>query len=137
MHVEGTNVGRDLKVGSHSKFVGRDDKSINMTGNVINLAEAMKGIYKEIDARPEMTGAQKEQLKETVKNVEKELSKDKEEPNQSFLTYLFKDIASMAPDILDVVLATLKNPLAGISEVALKIAQKAAQDAKKAAPAPS
>ncbi len=48
--------------------------------------------------------------------------------DESFLSRRFRNIARVAPDILDVVVATLTNPLAGLGLVATKIAEKARED---------
>ena len=47
---------------------------------------------------------------------------------ESSLSRHFRNIARMAPDILDVVVATLGNPLAGLGVAVKKIAEKAKED---------
>ena len=43
-----------------------------------------------------------------------------------------RNIARIAPDMLDMVVATLANPLAGLGMVVKKIAEKAKEETKQA-----
>jgi hypothetical protein len=49
----------------------------------------------------------------------------KKKVDESFLARRFRNVARMAPDILDVVVAALANPLAGMGVAVKKIAEKA------------
>src|SRR5687768_9545908 len=53
-----------------------------------------------------------------------------EKVNESFLSPRFRNIARMAPDVLDVIVASLANPLAGLGVAVKKIAEKAKEEAK-------
>jgi hypothetical protein len=81
-----------------------------------------------IDARPNTPPADKADLKAEVQEIHEAVKKAGEEqkpPDESFLARHFRNIARMAPDILDVVVATLGNPLAGLGVAVKKIAEKA------------
>ncbi len=89
-------------------------------------------LYAKIDARPNTPATDKEDLKAEVKEVQAavtEAAKENKKVDESFLVRRFRNIARMAPDILDVVVAMLANPLAGLGVAVKKIAEKAAPSA--------
>ena len=51
-----------------------------------------------------------------------------EKADKGFLLHRCQHIARMAPDVLDVVVATLGNPLAGLGVAVKKIAEKAKEE---------
>jgi hypothetical protein len=51
--------------------------------------------------------------------------------DEGFLARRFRNIARMAPDVLDVVVATLGNPLAGLGVAVKKIAEKAKEETQQ------
>lgn len=89
-----------------------------------DLAALFKTVYQTIDRRAEDANVDKDDLKDTVKKIEKESAKG-ESANpvkvENWLNYL----KSIAPDILEVTAAALLNPLAGIATAIRKIAEKA------------
>ena len=117
----GAFVGGNVNTGG-GRFVGRDDYSTTgMTGG--EVAKLFESIYARIDARPNTSEADKSDLKAEVKDVQVEVVK-REQANEDFLMRRLRNIGRLAPDILDVVLATLSNPAAGIAAVVRKVAQK-------------
>jgi hypothetical protein len=60
-------------------------------------------------------------VKEIQSTVTQAVQKN-EKVDEGFLSRRFRNIAPMAPDVLDVVFATLGNPLAGLDVAARKIA---------------
>jgi len=71
-------------------------------------------------------------LKAEVKEIQStvtEAAQKNEKVDEGFLSRRFRNIARMAPDVLDVVVATLGNPLAGLGVAVKKIAEKAKTDA--------
>jgi hypothetical protein len=48
--------------------------------------------------------------------------------DEGFLSRHFRNIARMAPDLLDVIVATLTNSLAGLGVAVKKIADKAREE---------
>lgn len=90
-------------------------------------------LYSRIEARPETPVAAKEDLKADVKEIETAITdaaQKNEKVDESFLSRRFRNIARMAPDVLDVVVATLGNPLAGLGVAVKKIAEKAKEETK-------
>ena len=89
-----------------------------------DLSEAFKEIYQKIEARPADPNVEKSEIAENVRKIEAEVQKG-EEGNVSLFEMRLKMLAAMAPDIAEVVAATITSPIAGISVVFQKIAQKA------------
>ena len=117
--------------------------SVNIAGgNIHNVNTGMKAaeikslfdqLYSDIEARPEISPAKKEDIKSEVKDIQNtvtEAAQKNEKVDEGFLSRRFRNIARMAPDVLDVVVATLGNPLAGLGVAAKKIAEKAKEETK-------
>ena len=91
------------------------------------------GLYSQIDALANTTPADKADLKAEVKEIQSmvtQASPKNEKIDESFLSRRFRNVARIAPDVLDVVVAMLGNPLAGLGVVARKIAEKAKEETK-------
>ncbi len=89
-------------------------------------------VYSRIESRPQTSPAEKEDLKAEVQEIQisiTEAIEKNKEVDESFLRRRFRNIARMAPDVVDVVVATLANPLAGLGAIVKKIAQKAKEEA--------
>ncbi len=85
------------------------------------------------DSRPQTNAADKADLKSEVQEIQTVIAesvKDNASPDEGFLSRRFRNIARMAPDVLDVVVATLGNPLAGLGVAVKKIADKAKEETK-------
>jgi len=88
------------------------------------IVEWMTQINKEVDSLPDISQAEKEDLKQQVEKIGDEAQKgSKAEVGR--LEKLINTLNVMAPDIFDVVIATLANPLVGIGLVIKKIGDKA------------
>ena len=88
-------------------------------------------LYARIEARPETPLAAKQDLKADVKEIQTavtEAVQKSEKVDESFLSRRFRNIARMAPDLLEVVVATLGNPLSGLGVAVKKIADKAKEE---------
>lgn len=131
-----TNV-RNVRVGNISGVSG----NVNIAGGNVTThqtttglsAAELKGLfdqlYAKIDARPATPATDKEDLKAEVKEIQAtvtEAAKENKKVDESFLARRFRNIARMAPDILEVIVATLANPLAGLGIAVKKIAEQAA-----------
>lgn len=92
------------------------------------LGELFERIYARIQERPTAPDVEKEEIVDTVQRIEGEVAKG-EEANTSKLERWLKTLAQMAPDIFDVVAATLTSPAAGIATVIRKVIAKARQEA--------
>jgi len=108
--------GRDAKV-TVNQYQGADAKE---------LAGLFEKLYQHINARPDDPNIDKEEIVDTIKKIEAEASKG-EEANQSKLGRWMGTLNKMAPDILDVALASLGGPVSGVTAVLKKIADHAKQ----------
>ena len=126
----------NIKVGNISGISG----NVNIAGGNItthhtlnglspaDIKQLFDGLYTSIDTHPKVSPAVKEDLKAEVKGLQTtvtEAAKKNERIDESFLSRRFRNIARMAPDVLDVVAASLGNPLAGLGVAVKKIADRA------------
>jgi len=108
--------GRDAKV-TVNQYHGADAKE---------LAGLFEKLYQHIDTRPADPNIDKEEIVDTIKKIEAEASKG-EEANESKLGRWMGTLNKMAPDILDVALASLGGPVSGVTALLKKIADHAKQ----------
>jgi len=88
------------------------------------IVEWMAQLNKKVDSLPDISRAEKEDIKQQVEKIGDEAQKgSKVEVGR--LEKLINTISVMAPDIFDVVIASLASPLAGIGLVIKKIGDKA------------
>ncbi len=126
----GALVGRDQyvikgKISGGAIAQGPNAKVQQTVGvDAAQLSALFDKIYQHIEARPEDPNVDKEELTSVVKNVEKEVAKG-ERANQTKLARWMDNLAKMAPDILDVALASLGGPVTGFTMVFKKIAERA------------
>lgn len=113
-----------IQAGDRSVVIGG-----NASGNIIITGDGsvvgpspFEPVYRQIAAHPRLTATEKEDLQGEVHDIEKEARQPS--PNISFLERRLRNVGRMAPDILDVVLATLGNPSAGFGMVVKKVAEK-------------
>ena len=96
-----------------------------VTNQALNISVVFSPIYRAVDENPKLSPAEKADVKAEITDVEKEIQKG-DQADESGVTRHLRNIQRMAPDILDVAVATLGNPLAGLGMVAKKIAEKMA-----------
>jgi hypothetical protein len=108
-------------------FVGRDQ--VKTSGlSAADVAKLFEPIYARIEARPNTSSEDKADLKTDVQELQVEVTKG-DKADESFLSRRLRNIQRMAPDILEVVTATLTNPLTGFSSVVTKVAQRMKESA--------
>lgn len=130
---QGDKVGGDkISVGNISRSqgvaIGRGARAAVQSGmGAKELHELFSAIYQKIEARPPDPLVEKEEITEQVKRIEDEVATaEKAEPAK--IERWLRNLAAMAPDILEVTVAALTSPLAGISTAVRKIAQKAKEE---------
>jgi hypothetical protein len=97
---------------------------IDITNNASKLeevAKAFEAIYTRIETS-QATSVEKEVLKTEVEDVEAAIKNPK--VDESFVSRRLRNIGRMAPDILDVILATITSPAAGLGMIGKKIAER-------------
>lgn len=114
----GINITGNVSI-KDSKIAGRD----NIEKNVFNINVSFAPVYHAIQENAALPPDVKEDLENNVKQLEQEIKKgDQAEP--SFIQKRMETIQKMAPDIAEVVAATLQNPAAGIGLVVKKVIDK-------------
>lgn len=103
---------------------GRGAKaSVISNESLSSIFEWMAQINKKVNSLPGISQAEKEDIKQQVEKIGNEAQKgSKAEVGR--LEKLINTFKVMAPDIFDVVITTLANPLAGIGLVIRKIGDK-------------
>lgn len=125
----------NISAGDNSIVVGGNVQGSNIVvgnnnrvGNTtINLSMLFDEIHRKLDADKTIEPETKKEVRADLKEMQAEL--EKPEPDESFLARRVRNIRKMAPDIADIALETLKNPISGVVEVIKKVAKKAAEEA--------
>ena len=107
---------------------GRSDKYQSGL-NADEITALFKNLLTAVEHQSRLSEVDKADLKIEIEELRQELSK-KERANESFLLRRLRNIGRMAPDILEVTLATIANPVAGFGLVAVKIAEKIKRESK-------
>lgn len=135
---------------SSSEYVGRDrsissgDGSVVIEGGIHNVtstiftasnnriiaASKFKDVYQQVEERRDLAPTDKTDLKSELQAFEDD-DKKGPEANEGFLAQRLRNVRRIAPDILDVVIATIANPAAGFSMIAKKVAEKMKQEVNK------
>jgi hypothetical protein len=115
-----------VKVGGD--IVGRDKITYTSSKNVAgNFYEAMRlwqvNINREVEKK-DIPSAEKQDIQNQIELIKSAIV-DEEGKNPSRIEKLINTLAIMSPDIFDVAIATLANPLAGVGLVIRKISDKA------------
>lgn len=114
-----------LKAGDRSVVIGGSvSGSTIIVGdqNVVATPALFEPIYRQIATHPKLSETDKEDAQAELREVEAEVHKP--EPDASFLERRLRNLRRIAPDVVEVVLATLASPAAGFSLVAKKVAEK-------------
>lgn len=131
-------VGNISKVRGNVNIAGSDIVS-HKTGNTITglsgkeIKALFDQLYAAIETRLETSPAVKEDLKADVKDIQDTVTKaakKNEKVDEGFLARRFRNIARIAPDILEMAVTTLGGPLAGLGVAAKLIAEKAKEEIK-------
>lgn len=98
-----------------------------VTNNSVNIAPLFDEIYSDLDIRKDIPEGVKNDVKAELQEIKSAL--EEAQPDESFLARRFRSLKRMAPDIADVALETLKNPIGGVVEIIKKVAKKVSEDA--------
>lgn len=109
--------------------IGKITNSDNFKNNEISII--FETIYTKIQNRQDDKNVDKAEIIHVVKNIEEEVRKNGS-ANEDKLNRWLRFLGEIAPDILDVVIKTLSNPLSGIADVVKKIFEKAKSNTKGA-----
>ena len=121
----GVNIsGSSVSVGGD--IVGRD-KFTTQYSQTSNLEEQFDRIYRLIEQRPVDPNLEKEEVRDTVSRIEKEVKKG-DEANPNKVERWLRFLAGMADDVFQVTVATLAHPVAGVAKAVQIVAQRVAQE---------
>ena len=128
------SVGRDRIVsgGAGSVVIGvnaTNNTIITGNNNQIGSNSKFSELLPKIDSHPQLSTEDKSDLKSELKTFEDE-DKKGPEANEGFLAQRMRNIKRIAPDILEVALATVANPVVGFGVIAIKVAEKMKAEAK-------
>lgn len=98
----------------------------NVKNTTVNISVLFDDIYRKLEQNKNIAPQEKQDIQSELKEVQQELEKG--EPDESFLARRFRNIKRMSPDILDVAIETLKNPISGVVEVVKKVAKKVSEE---------
>jgi hypothetical protein len=104
--------------------MGNNNKVSNQS---VNVAPLFQSIYQYVDTHPKLQAGKKQDAKEELKEIETALEEPK--PDENFILRRFRNLKRMAPEIVEVALETLKNPIGGVAEIIKRIAKKMAEEA--------
>ena len=104
--VEGDVQNSNIVTGHHNRVGNRQSGWDDRFAEILDLIQQRSGTSLE----------DKEDLKANVSEIKAEAEKG-ERADQSFLARRLRNIQRIAPDIAEVVLATLANPLAGLAAI--------------------
>jgi hypothetical protein len=126
-------VGNIYDISGNVNIAGGNITTIQTTTglSVSEIQQLFDHLYAAIETRSSTPPTIKEDLDAEVKEIQCAVTQavqKSEKMDESFLSRRFRNIARMAPDILDVIVATLANPLAGIGVAVKKIAEKAKRE---------
>lgn len=134
-----SNKSTSVKVGNISDISG----NVNVAAGNITTHHTITGldaaevhqlfldIYRDIDGLPAASPTDKDDLKAEVKEIQSTVTQamqKNEKVDEGFMSRRFRNIARMAPDVLDLVVAMLASPLAGLGVAVKKIAEKAKEE---------
>lgn len=125
----------EITTGSNSVVIGGSVQGSNIvignkntvTNTSTNIAPLFDEIYKKLDIQKDLSPDLKRDVKEELQEIKSALEDTK--PDETFLARRFKNLKRMAPEIAEVALETLKNPISGVVEVIKKVSKKMAQEA--------
>jgi hypothetical protein len=123
MTIQGENVVGMINA-SGSGRVNLDQKVIHRDQVAPEMEKLFQRVYKEIKVRREDSKVKKDRLENQVKKIEAETAKGGA-ADPARLERWVKTLAKMAPDIVDVMAASLAGPVAGFAVVFKKIVERA------------
>ena len=118
------------KVSGGISIQGRDARvKINQPSGLdaSELTTLFETLYRHIESRPPDPNLDKDEIVETVQKIQEEASKGEDQVNEAKLTRWVDNLNKMAPDIVDVALASLGGPVSGVTALLKKIADRARQ----------
>ncbi|MCK6568531.1 MAG: hypothetical protein L6Q45_12680 [Anaerolineales bacterium] len=111
-----TTIYGDVRI-SKGDFVGGDKVT-----NIHNNSNIFSEILVKIDEKNDLSKAEKVKLKSEITELEGAVKNT--QPDEGFIKKRLQVIKKMAPDIFEVTISTILNPVSGLGTVVKKIAEK-------------
>jgi hypothetical protein len=125
----GVQAGRDVRAGRD--IAGRDIFAYSYSSDLLEVLSLWQSqMAATIEAQPDLSPDEKQDLKDQVKKIGEEAAKG-EKLDRKRLEKLINTLAVWSSDIFEVAVATLVNPLAGIGLALKKISDRAKLEAAK------
>ena len=110
-------------------IIASNEAKVKVNQKVIHQAtpemdRLFKSVHEKLETHPVQAAPNADKVQEQVKKIEKEAAKGEKADPTKLESWLVK-LARMAPDILDVMLASLGGPVTGFTAVFKKIAERA------------
>ena len=121
INITGENVVGSIDASGHAK-VDVKQSSAHKTQDA-NFDRLFELLEEKIKARPEDPNVDKREIRDQVNQIKAEAAKG-ETANPNKLERWVQNLARMAPDIVDVMAASLGGPLSGFTAVIQKIAAR-------------
>lgn len=121
INITGENVVGSINADGHAQ-VDVTQSSVYKTDDA-NFERFFELLEAKIKARPEDPNVDKEEIREQVKQIKAEAAQG-EKANLNKLERWIQNLSRMAPDIVDVIAASLGGPVSGLTAVIQKIAAR-------------
>lgn len=114
---------------SGSNIVVGNNNTIDSNNNQTNqLAVLFESVRQAVEKSESIPAAEKADVKAELQDIQKAF--EEPQPDETFIERRLRSIKRMAPEIVEIAIETLKNPIGGIAEIVKRIAARMAQDAR-------
>jgi hypothetical protein len=120
-HITGENVVGSINAGGHAR-VDVTQSSVHKTDDA-NFERLFELLEEKIKTRPEDPNVDKQEIQEQLSQIKAEAARG-EQANRNKLERWIRNLFGMAPDIVDVMAASLGGPISGLTAVIQKIAAR-------------
>jgi hypothetical protein len=121
VNITGENIVGSINASGHAK-VDVTQSSVHKTEDT-DFEKLFELLEEKIKARPENPNVDKQEIQEQVTRIKNEAAQG-EKANPNKLERWIRNLFSMAPDIVDVMAASLGGPISGLTTVIQKIAAR-------------
>jgi hypothetical protein len=128
IHITGENVVGSINADGHAK-VDVTQSSVYKADDA-NFERLFELLEARIKSRPEDPNVDRQEIQEQVKQIKVEAAQG-EKANLNKLERWIQNLSRMAPDIVDVMAASLVGPISGVAAVLQKIAAKVKAESEK------
>jgi len=127
IHITGENVVGSVNASGHAK-VDVTQSLVHKTDDA-NFEKLFELLEEKIKARPEDPNVDKQEIQKQVNQIKVEAAQG-EKTNPNKLERWIRNLSGMAPDIVEVMAASLGGPISGLTAVIQKIAARVKAEAE-------